>query len=142
MRLNLPLLRRTAASLPPLPTVPELLKIYQIRAAKQLSQNFLLDQNLCRKLIRCCNPLTNAFVLEVGPGPGCLTRAILEQNPRKLVLIEKDRRFIPILRDLKDAYEAPFVAQSNRRRVSASDDGYGGARRMDERVSCACEHRV
>ena len=104
--------RRPNVQLPPLPTVGELLKIYQIRAAKHLSQNFLLDQNLCRKLVKASGPLTDAYVLEVGPGPGCLTRTILEYNPRRVVLVEKDRRFIPILKDLKAAFESSAAASS------------------------------
>ena len=69
MRLTPPSFRRVSASLPPLPTVAELLKLYQIRAAKQLSQNFLLDTKLCGKVVRAAGKsLTDAFVMEVGPG--------------------------------------------------------------------------
>jgi len=128
MRITCPLRRRSLVSLPPLPTVGELLKIYQIRAAKQLSQNFLLDQKLCRKLVQCGGPLTDSFVLEVGPGPGSLTRAILQNDPKKLVLIEKDRRFLPILNDLKNAFEAPLFDHSGHLRHGAYKDGVDATR--------------
>ena len=126
MRLSLRLFRQGRnpnIQLPPLPTIGELLKIYQIRAAKHLSQNFLLDQNLCRKFVKTSGPLTDAYVLEVGPGPGCLTRTILENNPRRVVLIEKDRRFIPILKDLKIAFESATSAMptSGHRQLRGSE---------------------
>ncbi|CDW57006.1 ATP bind 1 and RrnaAD and FPL and C2 domain conta ining protein [Trichuris trichiura] len=55
------------------------------------------------RIVRSCGDITGKFVCEVGPGPGGITRAILEQNPSKLVLVEKDRRFIPGLELLADA---------------------------------------
>jgi len=132
MRVTAACLRRPRLHLPPMPTIGEILKIYQIRAAKQLSQNFLLDQNLCGKFVRTSGPLQDAFVLEVGPGPGCLTRKILENDPKRLVLIEKDRRFIPILKDLKDAFESTTKVTgipAGRRRREIHDDACA-----DERV--------
>jgi len=96
---------RVSLHLPPLPTVGELLKIYKIQASKRLSQNFLLDQNLCKKLVNKSGPLRDAYVLEIGPGPGSLTRTILAARPKKVVLVEKDRRFMPILTQLKNAVE-------------------------------------
>ena len=60
-----------------------------IKAKKSLGQNFLIDQNLINKIIDTIN-INNQSVLEVGPGTGKLTEKILEKNPEKLIVIEKD----------------------------------------------------
>jgi dimethyladenosine transferase 1 len=83
--------------LPPLPTIGEILKIYKLKARKNLSQNFILDGNLLRRIVRAAGDLTNAHVCEVGPGPGGITRAILNACVEHLDVIEKDRRFLPTL---------------------------------------------
>ncbi|XP_045106098.1 dimethyladenosine transferase 1, mitochondrial-like [Portunus trituberculatus] len=88
--------------LPPLPTTGELLRLYKLRALKQLSQNFLLDPKLCSKLVRAAGRLRGARVCEVGPGPGNLTRAILHQGAAKVTVVEKDVRFLPTLEALQD----------------------------------------
>lgn len=138
MRLSPRLLRQGRIpniQLPPLPTVGELLRIYQIRASKHLSQNFLLDQNICRKFVKKSGPLTDAYVVEVGPGPGSLTRTILECNPQRLVLIEKDRRFIPILNDLKIAFEsAASVNAADGSRLRRGSNARSPETPIEERV--------
>lgn len=91
--------------LPPLPTTGELLRLYKLRALKQLSQNFLLDPKLCSKLVRAAGRLRGARVCEVGPGPGNLTRAILHQGAAKVTVVEKDIRFLPTLEALRDVSE-------------------------------------
>ncbi|KAK4471974.1 hypothetical protein MN116_005352 [Schistosoma mekongi] len=87
--------------LPPLPSLREIIRIYGIRAQKQLSQNFLLQPTSINGLIKCTGNLRGAYVLEVGPGPGGITRAILQKNPRYVAVVELDRRFIPGLQELR-----------------------------------------
>ncbi|RWS23753.1 dimethyladenosine transferase 1-like protein [Leptotrombidium deliense] len=85
-----------ARRLPPLPAFKDLLHLYRLRARKQLSQNFLLNKRICRMQ-------RGDTIVEVGPGPGSITRCILERYPRELFVIEKDRRFLPMLEMLADA---------------------------------------
>lgn len=89
--------------LPPLPRTRDLLHIYGIRAKKHLSQNFLLNQRLVRGLVRAAGITPGCRVVEIGPGPGNLTRAILEQSPLEVLAVEKDRRFLPLLEQLADS---------------------------------------
>lgn len=93
--------------LPPLPSISEILKLYGLRAVKDLSQNFLLDLNVTDKIVsRGCAPLStlpNKTVLEVGPGVGPLTRSILSAGAGHVVVVEKDERFIAPLHMLREA---------------------------------------
>jgi 16S rRNA (adenine1518-N6/adenine1519-N6)-dimethyltransferase len=85
-----------------LPPLREVLAEAGITADKRFGQHFLLDLNLCRKIARLAGPLDGHTVLEVGPGPGGLTRALVEAGAN-VVVVEKDPRFIPILRSLSQA---------------------------------------
>ncbi|KAH7974462.1 hypothetical protein HPB49_015728 [Dermacentor silvarum] len=94
-----------ACRLPPMPSARDLLRMYGIRAMRKLSQNFLLDPKLAKRLVRACGSVRGKHVIEVGPGPGCLTRPLLELGARRVVAIEKDRRFAPTLDVLSEASE-------------------------------------
>jgi 16S rRNA (adenine1518-N6/adenine1519-N6)-dimethyltransferase len=87
------------AALPPL---RESLEAHGLLAKKSFGQHFLLDLNITRKIARIAGPLDGAAVLEVGPGPGGLTRALLEAGAR-VIAVEKDERFLPLLQELGDA---------------------------------------
>lgn len=93
----------SGARLPPLPTVRDLVRLYKLRAIKQLSQNFLMDEQLTNKIVRAAGNISDNYVLEVGPGPGSITRSIIRKFPRQLVVVEKDRRFLPTLELLSEA---------------------------------------
>jgi dimethyladenosine transferase 1 len=87
-----------------LPAVRDLVRIYGLEAKSQLSQNFILDKNVTDKIIRSARlPFQKSLVVEVGPGPGLLTRSILDAGVEHLVVVEKDARFLPSLEQLKDA---------------------------------------
>ncbi|KAG0442873.1 hypothetical protein HPB47_015532 [Ixodes persulcatus] len=96
--------REAALRLPPLPTVRDLLRMYRIRAMRQLSQNFLMDPKLTRRLVKAAGKIRDHHVIEVGPGPGCLTRPLLELGARQVVVIEKDPRFFPSLQVCTSSY--------------------------------------
>jgi 16S rRNA (adenine1518-N6/adenine1519-N6)-dimethyltransferase len=87
-----------------LPPLRESLAAAGLAARKSLGQHFLLDLNLTRKVARLAGPLEGETVIEVGPGPGGLTRALLEAGAR-VVAVEKDARFLPILEALAERAE-------------------------------------
>jgi dimethyladenosine transferase 1 len=89
--------------LPPLPTIRDLIRLYKLRALKQLSQNFLMDERLTDKIVKAAGNIENKYALEIGPGPGSITRSILKRYPKQLVVVEKDRRFLPTLELLKES---------------------------------------
>ena len=86
-----------------LPPLREVIARHGLSASKALGQNFLFDAQLLARIARIPGDLTDAEVLEVGPGPGGLTRALLAQGAR-VTAIERDRRCIPALAELEAAY--------------------------------------
>lgn len=91
-----------------LPSTSELIKKYGLNAKKSLGQNFILDKNFTDKIARSAGDLTNYEVLEVGPGPGSLTRSILDAGAKKLISVEMDTRCIESLNELKEFYGERF----------------------------------
>ncbi len=85
-----------------LPSLRETLDAHGLSAKKSFGQHFLLDLNVTRKIVRFAGPFEGRAVIEVGPGPGGLTRALLESDAGPVVLVEKDPRFIPLLSELDD----------------------------------------
>jgi 16S rRNA (adenine1518-N6/adenine1519-N6)-dimethyltransferase len=93
---------------PPLERLPPLREViahFGLGARKTLGQHFLLDLNLTRRIARAAGNLAEGTVIEVGPGPGGLTRALLAEGAARVVAIERDRRCIDALQDLADAAE-------------------------------------
>ena len=87
-----------------LPPLRDVIATHALNAKKSLGQNFLLDLNLTAKIARLAGDLEGHDVLEVGPGPGGLTRGLLASGARHVVALEKDRRCIPALAEISDAY--------------------------------------
>ncbi len=87
-----------------LPPLREVIANHELRAKKQLGQNFLLDLNLTAKIARQAGDLAGSDVLEIGPGPGGLTRGLLAEGARHVLAIEKDERALPALAEIADAY--------------------------------------
>ena len=87
-----------------LPPLREVIERHELRAKKSLGQNFLLDLNLTAKIARAAGDLTQATVIEVGPGPGGLTRALLASGARRVVAIERDERCLAALAEISAHY--------------------------------------
>ena len=84
-----------------LPPLKDVISKHKISAKKSLGQNFLLDLNLTSKIARYAGNLEQSDVLEIGPGPGGLTRSLLNEGARKVVAIEKDTRCIAALEEIQ-----------------------------------------
>lgn len=91
-------------SLDGLPPLRDVIERHGLRAKKALGQNFLLDLNLTGKIARAAGDLGAATVIEVGPGPGGLTRALLANGARHVVAVERDERCLPALAEISDRY--------------------------------------
>lgn len=87
-----------------LPPLRDVIRSHDLRAKKSFGQNFLLDLNLTARIARAAGDLRGADVLEIGPGPGGLTRGLLAEGARRVLAIEKDHRCLPALAEIADAY--------------------------------------
>jgi 16S rRNA (adenine1518-N6/adenine1519-N6)-dimethyltransferase len=92
------------AAIDGLPPLREVIAAHGLSARKALGQNFILDLNLTARIARAAGDLTRADVLEVGPGPGGLTRGLLAEGARRVVAVEKDPRCLPALGEIAAHY--------------------------------------
>ena len=87
-----------------LPPLREVIRRHGLAAKKSLGQNFLLDLNLTARIARAAGPLEQVTVVEVGPGPGGLTRALLAQGARRVIAVERDERAVAALAEVAAHY--------------------------------------
>ncbi|SLN16175.1 Ribosomal RNA small subunit methyltransferase A [Roseovarius albus] len=87
-----------------LPPLRQVIADHELSARKSLGQNFLLDLNLTSKIARQAGDLSECDVLEIGPGPGGLTRGLLAEGARRVLAVEKDTRCLPALNEIAEAY--------------------------------------
>jgi 16S rRNA (adenine1518-N6/adenine1519-N6)-dimethyltransferase len=87
-----------------LPPLREVIRRHSLSARKSLGQNFLLDLNLTARIARAAGPLDDATVIEIGPGPGGLTRALLAMGARHVIAVERDERALPALEEIAQRY--------------------------------------
>lgn len=109
-RLDLPAIKRTDPnmSIDNLPPLREVINAHGLHAKKELGQNFLMDLNLTMRIARVAGDLTQHTVIEVGPGPGGLTRALLASGAKRVISIERDERTLPALAEIKAEYGDRF----------------------------------
>jgi 16S rRNA (adenine1518-N6/adenine1519-N6)-dimethyltransferase len=87
-----------------LPPLRDIVATHELAPRKALGQNFLFDLNLTAKIARAAQPLDGPTVIEIGPGPGGLTRALLAQGASRVVAIERDPRCLPVLEQISEHY--------------------------------------
>ena len=92
------------AQIDDLPPLREVIKRHGLSAKKSLGQNFLLDLNLTARIARAAGPLDGTAVVEVGPGPGGLTRALLAEGAKRVIAIERDGRALAALTEIAAHY--------------------------------------
>jgi 16S rRNA (adenine1518-N6/adenine1519-N6)-dimethyltransferase len=87
-----------------LPPLRDVIERHDIAAKKSLGQNFLLDLNLTRKIARAAGDISQSTVVEIGPGPGGLTRALLMEGAKQVIAIERDERCVSALEEISARY--------------------------------------
>lgn len=132
-----------------LPPLRDVIRIHGLSARKSLSQNFLLDMNLTRRIARLGGPLEGRTIVEIGPGPGGLTRALLTEGAHQVIAIERDDRCLPALQDISERWPgklhvisgdalamdwraliAPFVAADSPKPAIVANLPYGIATKL------------
>lgn len=98
----------------PLPSLKEVVATHGLLAKKSLGQNFLLDPFIVARVAKVAGDLSHSTVIEIGPGPGGLTRALLEQGAKRVIAIEKDQRCLDILKEIQ-------VVSNNRLEIISGD---------------------
>jgi 16S rRNA (adenine1518-N6/adenine1519-N6)-dimethyltransferase len=112
-----------------LPPLRDVIRQHDLRARKSLGQNFLLDLNLTARIARAAGPLEGITVVEIGPGPGGLTRALLAQGLRRVIAIERDQRALSALAQIAQRYPDRLQAipgdalEVDPRKYIGEDDG-------------------
>jgi 16S rRNA (adenine1518-N6/adenine1519-N6)-dimethyltransferase len=87
-----------------LPTIAKLASKHGIAPLRKYGQNFIFDETLCDKIVKCSGLSSGSIALEIGPGTAGLTRSILRVNPANLTVIEKDERCLPLLTEISEFY--------------------------------------
>jgi 16S rRNA (adenine1518-N6/adenine1519-N6)-dimethyltransferase len=87
-----------------LPPLRDVIRRHALSARKSLGQNFLLDLNLTARIARAAGPLEDTTIVEIGPGPGGLTRALLALGARRIIAIERDERALTALEEISERY--------------------------------------
>lgn len=104
-----------------LPSLREQLEAHGLMAKKSFGQHFLLDLNITRKIVRLAGPFEGRAVIEVGPGPGGLTRALLESDAGPVLVVEKDPRFIPLLEEVQATDERLQIVLADALKVNEAE---------------------
>ena len=94
----------TGASPDGLPPLRDVIRMHELRAKKSLGQNFIQDLNLTRRIARSSGILEGVTVVEIGPGPGGLTRALLIEGAARVIAVERDERCLPALAEIAARY--------------------------------------
>ena len=97
-----------------LPPLREVIRRHSLSARKSLGQNFLLDLNLTAQIARAAGPLEDADIIEIGPGPGGLTRALLALGARRVIAVERDQRALAALEEISRRYPASIPTPAKR----------------------------
>jgi 16S rRNA (adenine1518-N6/adenine1519-N6)-dimethyltransferase len=112
---------RRAASPDGLPPLGEVIRSLGLSARKSLGQNFILDLNLTRRIARAASPFEGRTVVEIGPGPGGLTRALFLEGAERIIAVERDERCRPAL----EAIAARYPGRLDIRYADALDTDWG-----------------
>lgn len=94
-----------------LPPLTDVIRRYELAPKKSLGQHFLIDPSLLAKVVRQAGDLTGRTVIEIGPGPGGLTRALLQAGAKRVIAVEKDQRAIAALKELESAAEGRLAVR-------------------------------